>query len=206
MCIERLEAEFPLKHIWCKQVYPYVYTICVVRHSFCRRGRKYTFCHSLLTEPCLNKQSPLIIFDMVPKHRTGFLQNSNVPQCSLKYHNLWFCFIIWYLEKTRSKYFIVVSMKIYQMGISYSYPWMFPKWQLHNFNFCHDWLNYKHSLFMQWPSLTPSNIPLLMCTIMNYVSTLELSFPTTIVHSYLNELILFSNNSYCPIKKKCYII
>ena len=131
MCIERLEAEFPLKHIWCKQVYPYVYTICVVRHSFCRRGRKYTFCHSLLTEPCLNKQSPLIIFDMVPKHRTGFLQNSNMPQSTLKYHNLWFCFIIWYLKNTIQIFhtsinenlsnvqILFIYMKVYSMTDTY---------------------------------------------------------------------------------------
>ena len=81
--------------------------------------------------------------------------------------------ILFHYMIERSKYFILVSMKIYQMCKSYSYTWKFTVWQIHTFSFCHDWLNYKHSLFMQWPSLTPSNIPLLMCTIMNYVSTLE---------------------------------
>ena len=57
---------------------------------------------------------------------------------------------------------------------------------------------------MQWPSLTPSNIPLLMCTIMNYVSTLESSFPATIIHSYLNELKAVFKQFILPHQEKVF--
>ena len=51
VCTERLEAEFPLRHMWCKQPYTHIFE----RTFF--RGRKYSFCHSNVDRVVLYKHS-----------------------------------------------------------------------------------------------------------------------------------------------------